>query len=153
MRRHARSAARAGRQAGFSLLEAIVALTIVGLVGTALFTWAASTQSSLSRVREQVAQQDATVNAIEYLKTVNPMLRPEGVQQLGPYELRWRAQPLTPVTDAVDYPAGRGAFKVALYRLEVTIDRDDRPQWHRFEVMQVGYRRDPNFRLVPGLQP
>ena len=139
------------RQAGFSLLEAIVALTIVGIVGTVLFSWAASTQSTLSRVREQVAQQDATINALEFLKTVNPMERPEGTQQLGPYQLRWRAEAVTPVADGLDYPAGKGAFKVALYRTEVVIDRDDKAQWHRFQITQVGHRRDPDFRPMPGL--
>lgn len=102
-------------------------------------------------MQEASARQDATLNALEFMRTVNPMQRPEGVQPLGAYQLRWRAQPLEPERDNVGYPAGAGLYRVALYRTEVVLERDDAPQWHRFEVKQVGYKRvrDANFLLPP----
>jgi prepilin-type N-terminal cleavage/methylation domain-containing protein len=129
------------RQHGFSLLEAIVAIALVGIVGAVLFTWAASTQSTLARVSDQNARQEAVLNAIKFMRTVNPMLRAEGRQPIGSYQVRWRAQPLTPEADNVDYPAGVGLYRVALYRTEVVLDRDDAPGWERFEIKQVGFRR------------
>jgi general secretion pathway protein I len=136
-------------QAGFSLLEAIVALAVVGILGTVLFTWAASIQRTLGRIQGESARQEATLNALEFMKTVNPMERPEGVQQLGRYQVRWRAAELAGPTDAVEYPTGIGPYRVALYRIEVMLDLDDQPGWQRFEVKQVGYRRVRELSPLP----
>jgi general secretion pathway protein I len=136
-------------QAGFSLLEAIVALAVVGILGTVLFTWAASIQRMLGSIQEQTARQEATLNALEFMQTVNPMQRPQGVQQLGRYQVRWRAAELAGPSDAVDYPTGIGPYRVALYRTQVTLDLDDRPGWQQFEVKQVGYQRVRELTPLP----
>jgi general secretion pathway protein I len=128
-------------QRGFSLLEAIVAIAVIGIVGTVLFTWAAETQRTLARVRDQSARQEAVLNALEFMRTVNPMLRSEGRQSIGVYDVKWRAEPLTPESDGVNYPFGMGFYRVALYQTRVTLDRDDQPGWEHFEIKQVGYRR------------
>ena len=136
-----RSGSRAPSQAGFSLLEAIVALAVVGILGTVLFTWAASMQRTLASIQDRTAREEAVLNALEFLKTVNPMERGEGTQQLGRYQIRWRAREIAAPSDAVDYPTGTGPYRVALYSTRVTVDLDDRPDWHQFDVKQVGYRR------------
>lgn len=145
----ARSAGRARLQAGVSLLESIVALAVVGIVGTVLFTWAVSMQRSLASVQEQTARREAVLNALEFLKTINPMERTEGSQQLGRYQIRWRASEAAPPTDAVEYPTGIGPYRVALYRTHVIVDLDDRPAWHQFDVKQVGYRRVRELSPLP----
>jgi prepilin-type N-terminal cleavage/methylation domain-containing protein len=136
-------------QAGFSLLEAVVSLAIVAILGTVLFDWAASMQQSLGRIQDQATRQEATLNALEFLRTVNPTERPEGTQQLGRYQVRWEAKEIEGPTDAVEYPTGTGPYRVALYRTQVTLDLDDRPGWHQFGVKQVGYRRVRDLSPLP----
>lgn len=131
-----------GRAArGFTLLEAIVALAILGVVGTALFAWAASVQQAQRAVRDQALRQEVTVNAVEFLKSVNPMSQPRGAQELGSYTIRWAAEAVTPEGDAVDYPVGQGPYRVALYRVDIAVDRAGVADWHRFSIRQVGFRR------------
>ncbi|MFN9676256.1 MAG: type II secretion system protein J [Betaproteobacteria bacterium] len=141
--------ARAPAQRGFTLLEAIVALAIVGVVGTALFAWATSVQQAQRSVRDQALRQEATVNAVEFLKAVNPMSQPKGAQELGSYTVRWAAEPITPEGDAVDYPAGQGPYRVALYRVDIAVDRAGVADWHRFSIRQVGYRRARDLAPLP----
>lgn len=129
------------RQRGFSLLEAIVALAVVGTVGTALFAWAANLQQTVVRVREDAARQEATLNAVEFLKGVNPMERPEGQHDLGAYRVAWRATLAAPEADGLDYPTGQGEYRVGLYQMDVQLGRDGEAQWHRFQYKQVGYKR------------
>ena len=79
------------RQKGFTLLEAIVALVLIGSAGMALFSWINGNYISLSRIRDVNARSEATVNVLEYMDRVNPMLTPDGVAPLGAYSIRWRS--------------------------------------------------------------
>jgi general secretion pathway protein I len=149
MRRWSKPAPKAAR--GFTLLEAIVALTLVAGVGLALFGWVNTARITLLRVQDASARQEATSGALEFLKLVNPMLQPNGETQLGRVRLTWRAEPLTPVQQGQGFPQGSSLYALALYRTRVTLDREGEPGWHQFEVKQVGYRRvvDP-ITLMPG---
>jgi general secretion pathway protein I len=127
----------------------VVSLTIVAVLGTVLFSWAASMQQSLGRIQDQAARQEATLNALEFLRTVNPMERPEGEQQLGRYQVRWQAKEIEGPADAVEYPTGKGPYRVALYRTQVTLNLDDRAGWHQFDIKQVGFRRERDLSPLP----
>jgi general secretion pathway protein I len=130
------------RQRGFSLLEAIVALTLMSSVGLALFAWANSTRLSLLRVQDASERQEATLNAVEFMKVVNPMLEPIGNTSLGGIRLHWSSEPVTPPTQGTGYPNGASLFAVAVYRVTVTLDRDNEIGWHRFDFKHVGYKRE-----------
>ena len=135
------------RQHGFTLLEAIVALAIMAGVGAALFSWINTSLIGLQRVEDANRRQAAMVNALQYLDSVNPMLRPDGSADLGGYRIRWKAEVLAPERDGVDYPVGLSLYRLALYRTRVEVVNADDKAWFDFSVEQVGYRQARKLQL------
>lgn len=127
---------RLERARGFTLLEAIVAMVLLSGAGLAVFGWINANLSSLSRVHEANRRSNATVNALEFMRTVNPMLDPNGQTKLAEYEIRWESRPLT---DTVDRLASN--YQFALFRTRIAVSRPDEPQWFELELRQVGHKK------------
>ena len=70
-------------QRGFSLLEAIVALTILATAGLALFAAMNQSVQMVSRAEKSREADSALRNAMAWMETVNPAQTPEGEQKLG----------------------------------------------------------------------
>lgn len=134
-------------QQGFTLLEAIVALVLIGSVGMALFGWINTNIMTLSRVQAINAESDAKLNALEYMNSVNPMLAPEGQADLGAYRLRWQAEAITEVRDGANYPFGISLYQLALYRTQVTVKKSGGEPWFDLTLRQVGYKKMRELRL------
>jgi len=132
---------RAGAQGGFSLLEAMVVMVILASAGWALFSWVNASIISLRRVEDANARSAATTNAVEFLQTVNPMLRPEGEANLGDCRIRWQASTITNVIDGSDYPRGRSFYELALYDTVVRAYRGQDEFWFEFKLKQVGFKK------------
>ncbi len=122
------------------MLEAVVAMVVIGSAGMALFTWINASVSSLQRIEAANDQSSAMANAIEFMHTVNPMSRPQGSFDLGAYSLQWNASPLGPALEGADYPAGVGDFQAGLFTTEVRVLRQGAP-WFDFQLKQVGHKR------------
>ncbi len=126
---------------GFSLLEAIVALVLLTTAGLALFSWINASFTALNRIEENNRRAAAELNAIEYLKTINPMARPGGEVMLGQVAMRWRARALAePKPNKTDGDTN-GPFLVALYEVEVTLVQTPEIPQYSFSVQQMGYER------------
>lgn len=123
------------RQRGFTLLEAIVAMVLVSGAGYALFGWINSNIMALSRVQEANARSAATQDILEYMNSVNPMLKPEGDTTLGSYRIRWKASPITLIQD------GPGLYQTALYDTLVMAEKADSRPWFEFRLRQAGYKK------------
>jgi general secretion pathway protein I len=134
-------------QRGFTLLEAIVALVLVGGMGMALFGWINNTLLSLGRIQDANAVAEAKLNALEFMETVNPMLRPEGSASLGAYQLRWQASAATAAVDNANYPTGIGLYQLALYDTRVKVERADGEAWFEFALKQVGHKKVRTLRV------
>lgn len=126
---------------GFTLLEAIVALVLLTTAGLALFSWMNASFDGLNRIEQSNARAAAELNALEFMKTVNPMERPDGQIKLGQVDLKWRARQLSPPvqnrTDARD----PGPFSVAMYEVELTLEDRPKIEPYRIVLRQMGYRR------------
>lgn len=142
--------ARRIRIAGFTLVEAVVALALIGGVGIALFSWINSNIMALSRVQDANARAEATANALEFMNTVNPMLKPEGKAAFGTYQLKWKASAVTALQDGANYPSGISLFQFALYDNVVTVETAEGESWFAFTLRQVGYKRVRDMRLPFG---
>jgi general secretion pathway protein I len=130
---------------GFSLLEAIVALAILTTAGLALFAWISASFDSLNRIEDNNRRAAAELNALEYLKTVNPMQTPTGNVTLGETSLRWQSRALDAPRPNVPDGEGAGPFLVALYEVDVTLEGATIGR-HAFRVQQLGFVRtvDPD---------
>lgn len=133
-------------QAGFTLIEAIVAMVLISGAGIALFSWINGNIVALSRVQEANARSDATTNVLEYMHRVNPMLVPEGRAVLGAYVIRWQASPASPIVEGVAFPRGRSLYQLALYDTTVAVAGEGGGGWFELKLKQVGYRQ---VRSVP----
>lgn len=117
-------------------------MVILASTGWALLAWINSSIASLGRIEEANARGLATANALEYMQTVNPMLRPDGRVRLGALTIAWTARPLTPVIDGSNFPRGTSHYQLALYETAVRAFRgDELDPSVEFQMKQVGYRQ------------
>jgi len=129
------------RSLGFTLLEAIVALVLIGGVGMALFSWINSSIVALRRVEDANARNEAAANIIEYMQAVNPMQTPEGKADFGAYQIQWKSDPLAEPLDGVDNPQGLSLFQLGLYQTSVYAAKSDDPSWFNLKLELVGYKK------------
>ena len=117
-------------------------MVILASAGWALFDWINASIVALGRVEEANARSAASANALEFMYSVNPMLRPEGEMDLGDCRVTWKASAITSPIDGSDYPRGRSFFELALYETVVNAyRRNDAKPWFEVRVKQVGYKR------------
>lgn len=134
-------AVAASCQRGFTLLEAIVALTLISSAGMALFAWVNSNIATLSRVEQSSQRVAATRNALQFMQTVNPMLAPSGEETLGEYRIRWQAEPVTDTVDGANFPYGISLYQFALYDTRIEVRGAPQKPDFTLELRQVGYKR------------
>ena len=135
---------RSRTREGFSLIEALVALTIAALVLGAIFELQIQMVRGQQRAVDAMEQVMAQENALALTRTLNPMARPEGSIALPAGDtIRWTAQPRGAPMINAGFPAGDGQFEVQLYTVTVDVDRArgrspaplafDRMGWRRLE--------------------
>lgn len=132
-------------QRGFSLLEAIVAMTIVATVGLALFAAMSQSTQMVGRAENARRVDSAVRNAVAWMQSVNPMETPSGEQQLGDVTLRWSSELVEPVRDSMTGYLQPGLYAVGLYRVRLELEQDGRPLAD-VEIRRAGYRqvREPS---------
>ena len=126
---------------GFTLLEAIVALVILTTAGLALFTWINASFDSLHRIEFNNNRAAAEINALEFLRTINPMERPEGETVLGAVTVRWRARLVGDIRPNLTDGQTAGPFMVGLYETEVELAAPPQLPRYTLKVRQMGYQR------------
>lgn len=106
--------------AGFTLLEAIVALTLIATSGLALMAWINTGIAEAARLQERDAQAQLKLAATQFVQTVNPLAQPEGEIEMGALRVRWRAEPDgAATTSAAFVGAGLGQFRMQLFSTRV----------------------------------
>jgi hypothetical protein len=146
----------ASAEAGFTLLEGLVAIALLAGTMFAIFTLVGGVLSSANRVGRSNETAQVTLNALEVMSVINPMLEDTGKIDLGPYTVSWKSAATTPVADGVGYPVGVSLYQFALYKTNVRIEGPRGTLLAAFDLRQVGYRRvrDPTPPLresLPGV--
>ncbi|MEI9988027.1 MAG: type II secretion system protein [Aliidongia sp.] len=135
-------------QAGFTLLEAMVAIVVLFATLVPLYMLITSVSRSAFRVDQANRQAEFETDALNIMSTVNPMANPTGTVDLGPYAVRWVAEPVLKPVDGSAYPTGMSAFRIGLFDSKVNVVRPDGKLLVSFSLRMVGYQhvRDSLFQ-------
>ena len=126
---------------GFTLLEAIVAVAIVGIALVPIITFVSQMVGALTRAGDANARNLAEQSIIELLETMNPLERPVGEEPLGNLVIRWESANIIPPNKSVRPGVGLAGFAIGFYNVTVSVERLDNGPWFSFEMRKVGYRR------------
>ncbi|MDN3920971.1 PulJ/GspJ family protein [Roseateles violae] len=125
--------------AGFGLLEALVALTILAASGAALFAWLGQNMQMASRLKARQAEVEQQLLAEGLLADLNPFVEPAGERSQGGLKLVWRADLVSPMRPSQPTRATLPPrWNVGLYRVQVTASNADGSTRTRFEFLQPG---------------
>lgn len=128
------------RAAGFTLLEAIVAMVVFAIGALALYQWQATSLDALARVESQARRLEVGEDALQVLRGINPMAEPEGERPLGDYVLRWQADPVEPRRTGLSQAGYASLFDLALYRVDAWVVADG-VEVARLQTRLVGYEQ------------
>lgn len=130
-------------QAGFGLLEALVALVLFSTLGLALFSWINTNLDATARLRQRDQVRHLEQLASAWVQTLNPLQRPEGeIEPEAGIKLRWTARPLVPLTGAAPLPGGSvSLFRLRLYTVEMLVAAPGQAPL-KLSATRIGSERD-----------
>lgn len=125
--------------AGFTLLEAIVALVIFAAVASALYSWVAVNVRAVGQV-EMARQRDEAIDAaLAMLQHINPVEQREGVIEAGHFEISWSSELIAGPLAGLSPAAGVSLYEVSLFQLHVAVFDGSRS--HFFSTRKAGWRQ------------
>jgi type II secretory pathway pseudopilin PulG len=125
---------------GLSVIEALIAIAILGIAFSGLLSWRQMILQQITRVEALEHDNRSRNNALALLADINPMTAPAGAFDLSAGEtVSWQAIPLSTPSRSTAYPNGEGEFIVALYRLDVRVLAAN-GQASMFSMERVGWR-------------
>lgn len=125
---------------GFTLLEAIVAMTIFSLSAVALYGWQVNSLRSMQRIENHARHEREVRYGLGVIERINPTAEPRGERVLGSKRVRWQAREIEPVKSGKTSSGPASLFDVGLYDVEVIVEQAGKEQ-ARFKVRRVGYRQ------------
>ena len=135
---------RGRRQAGFGLLEAIVALTLFAGAGMALFSWINANIARAAQLQERSESAQAQLLVLAWVQALNPAQQPSGSADLGPgVHIRWSSQQTSPRQQAAPPPGGVSSpFELAMFEVQVTLEQPNAPPY-ALALQRLGVWRQP----------
>ncbi len=129
-----------GRMKGFTLLEAIVAIAILGIAILPIMALLGQSVAQLSLAGEANARASATESALAIVDPINPLTTPSGEIRLGETNLSWQSETIVEPNEIPQMRAGLAGYSVGFYKVTVLLSRNDEP-WFSFDTRKVGYQR------------
>jgi prepilin-type N-terminal cleavage/methylation domain-containing protein len=125
------------RERGLSMVEVLAAIVIFSVSATVLFDWIGQVAGRLGKLAQEERMLFARLAAVEYLKTINPMLEPAGSAVLsGDARLQWQAVPMGEANRV--YPDS-GLYEVGLFKVEFRVAQAGQNQQQ--SVFLAGWRQ------------
>lgn len=134
--------------AGFTLLEAIVALTIIALALIPLITFIAQSADQLQRAAESNDRTIVTQSVMALMDPINPMVEPDGQLPLDEDILiSWQSDAVAPPGEGPLLNTALNGYRVGFYSVTISVSRDNTP-WFDFTMRKVGFE---NMRGIGGM--
>ncbi len=137
---------------GFTLLEAIVAVAVVGIALVPIITFISQMITGLVRAGDANARSLAEQSIIELLDPLNPSERPIGDDQIGDLLVHWESATIIPANKDIHVGVGLAGYGIGFYTVSVSVERLNKGPWFTFEMRKVGYQLLGSSRL-PGAIP
>ncbi|MDX2221968.1 MAG: prepilin-type N-terminal cleavage/methylation domain-containing protein [Rhodospirillaceae bacterium] len=132
---------RAIHARGFTLLEAIVAVTIIGMTMIPLMSFMSQSALQLTAAGQSNSRSTIALDAAAFMETVNPMIDGTGATTMGDVRISWSSQPLVEPNTTVRPGVGLASYAIGFYRVNVQVARGAQDPWFDFDMRKVGYRR------------
>ena len=115
-------ARRPGVSHGFGLLEALVAMAVLAVVGTTLFSWVNQSLATASRLQQLDAEAQLRLTGQALAAGIDPLQQASGLRDVGALQLRWTSDVLAPLRNGATGPEGlvMGRWLTGLYLLHVS---------------------------------
>ena len=133
------------KPAGFTLLEAVVAMSIFAAAGMALYALFNTNLLSLGRAQDVTAQLPTVYRAVAYLSAIDPAQQPTGQIELDGYGVTWSSRLMEPVRESQTAQGFRGYHELGLYEITFDINRlDEVVASHKLRVVSQRQIRWPS---------
>ena len=129
-------------RAGFSLIEALVALAIASVSLLAIFDLQQQMTKAQRRLEVALNQSRLERSAIAALQDINPLQRPTGEVEMGTdAKVSWTSAPLSEEKLSAGFPTGNGSFRVRLFRVTLHISDEQGRPIGDYQIDRVGWRK------------
>lgn len=134
-------ASRVSTHRGFTLLEAVVAVAIIGACLIPLMGFVSQSTLQLQRAGDANARSLAQEDVLNFLETLNPMAQPQGRFALGSLTVSWTSRILVPPNAVIRIGTGLPGHAVGFFLVDLSVARGEGPEWFTFSARKVGYQR------------
>jgi prepilin-type N-terminal cleavage/methylation domain-containing protein len=125
---------------GFTLLEAIVALAIIGMTIIPVMSFLGQSAQQLTFAAESNLRTSAQQTVLAYLETLNPQLSPQGEAPLSQtLTIRWSSTPLVAPNSEYRVGGRLGTYNLGFFQVDVDVLRDGQ-DWFQFQVRKLGFQ-------------
>lgn len=110
---------------GVSLLETLAALVVLSAGAAVMLTWFSQSATALSRLKDAEAVELARLTALDYVRAINPVSRPNGDITLDKYRIAWTSRSIADSVRAVNGLGAAGRYEISLHALDIQVSNAD----------------------------
>jgi general secretion pathway protein I len=129
---------QARRRRGFTLLEAIVAVAVLGMALMPLLAFISQSALNLRLAGDANARSLAQQNVLSFIETLNPMDQPLGEIDLGDLHVIWTSRQTVPEIANSTLANGLPGFRLGFFDVDVQVFRNNAP-WFNFAARKFGF--------------